>query len=304
MNRPVAMSVHNYRLACPNGLFMSKRDRRPCGRCLGGREYWCLLMNCEASWCKSIGYGIRNYIARKKRLFLDNVSMYACLTAFQKDKLIAAGFQEKVLAVLGNMVRPPLAAQDKIGKYVAFAGRVSPEKGIDVLIAAARMCHGIEFRIAGGYNAMPRIIEASPENCRFLDHLGQSQLSEFYASSRMVVIPSLWYEPFSICAAEAQVHARPVICSRIGGLTEVVKDGITGLMFDAGSASDVAAKIQYLWQRPQICRSMGRAARQWIETQYSPEAYYNRLMSIYAMAMEAGSCHRERAFHVVEKEYA
>lgn len=82
MGIPVVMSVHNYRLVCPDGLFMSKRARRPCERCLGGREYWCLLMNCEANWCKSIGYAIRNYVARSRKLFLDNVSMYACLTAF------------------------------------------------------------------------------------------------------------------------------------------------------------------------------------------------------------------------------
>lgn len=202
------------------------------------------------------------------------------------------------------MIWPVLDAQDETGNYVAFAGRVSREKGIDMLIAAARMCPGIEFRIAGSYNAMPQIIRAVPENCRFLGHLEQPQLSEFYASSRMVVIPSLWYEPFSICAAEAQVHARPVICSRIGGLTEVVKDGVTGLLFDVGSATDLAAKIQYLWQRPQLCRTMGRAARRWIETQYSPEVYYDRLMSIYAMAMDARPCHREKAFHVVRKEHA
>ncbi len=78
---PVVMTVHNYRLICPNGLFMT--NGRICKKCCSGREYWCILRNCEKNLFKSIGYALRNYIARTLRFFLDNVIMYLCITEFQ-----------------------------------------------------------------------------------------------------------------------------------------------------------------------------------------------------------------------------
>jgi len=97
---PVVMTVHNYRLVCPNGLLMF--DGQICEKCCSSREYQCLLNNCEASFFKSLGYFLRNYIARKLKLFKNNVTIYACLTEFQKQRLINAGC---ILAMLGESVQ-------------------------------------------------------------------------------------------------------------------------------------------------------------------------------------------------------
>ncbi|MBW2647986.1 MAG: glycosyltransferase [Deltaproteobacteria bacterium] len=98
---PVVMAVHNYRLVCPNGLHMT--HGRVCEKCCGGREYWCVLRNCEGNPLKSIGYALRNYVARKLRLFKKNVTMYTCLTKFQKERLIKEGFNPARCSVIPNM---------------------------------------------------------------------------------------------------------------------------------------------------------------------------------------------------------
>lgn len=286
---PVVMSVHNYRLVCPTGLHMSKRSARICEKCCGGREYWCVLKNCEGNIVKSLGYAARGLIARKARWYRANVSIYACLTGFQRRRLIAAGYPQERITVIPNMVRPAGGDGDaSLGDYVGFAGRISPEKGIDVFIAAARKCPDIGFRAAGNYDRTPGILQRTPSNCTLLGHLGPEALARFYASSRMIVVPSIWYETFGLCAAEAQVQGKAVVCSRIGALPEIVASGASGLLFEPGNADDLAEKIRYLWDRPALCRQMGATGRERALREYSPDVYYERTMTAYQRAIRLG----------------
>lgn len=286
---PVVMHVHNYRLVCPNGLHMSKTDLCICEKCAGGREYWCILRNCEGNLPKSLGYALRTYVARKGQFYRANISVYACLTCFQKQRLVAQGYPEDRTVVLPNMVQlsdePDMSSA---GEYVGFAGRVSPEKGIGVFLEAARKCPHIEFRVAGNYNHMPDALKQAPDNCRFLGHLRSGELSRFYNLSRIVVVPSLWYETFCLTAVEAQAYGKPVICSRIGALSEVVDDGVTGLLFRIGDSNELADKIQHLWDRPNLCRRMGDAGRHKFRRDYSAQQYYERLMAVYKKAINIG----------------
>jgi len=282
---PVVMTVHNYRLICPNGLHMT--GGQVCDRCLGGREYWCVLRNCEGSLPKSLGYALRNWVARKRRAFLDNVAMYAALTEFQRRRLIAEGFPAEMIAVIPNMVRGDHHAAGAVaGDYVAYVGRISPEKGIAHLLSAARRLPDIAFEAAGGYDRMPHLPGEAPANFEFLGFLEGTRLDEFYCNCRALVLPSICYETFGLPMVEAALHGKPVICSRIGGLPEIVDDGVTGLLFEPGNTADLAEKIRYLWDRPDLCRKMGQAGRQKALREYSPEKYYERLMAVYEKALD------------------
>jgi glycosyltransferase involved in cell wall biosynthesis len=94
----------------------------------------------------------------------------------------------------------------------------------------------------------------------------------------------MWYEGFPMIIVEAMMHGRPVIASNLGGIPEIVEDGVTGLLFEAGNADDLAQKIQYLWDHPDLCRQMGEAGRTKARKEYSPDAYYQRLMEVYRIA--------------------
>jgi glycosyltransferase involved in cell wall biosynthesis len=85
---------------------------------------------------------------------------------------------------------------------------------------------------------------------------------------------------------EAMLQGRPVIASRLGGIPEIVEDGVTGLLFDAGNTDDLAEKIQHLWERPDLCRQMGEAGRVKALREYTPNTYYRRLMEVYQNAEE------------------
>lgn len=286
---PVVMRISNYRLVCPNGLFLSHGS--VCERCRSGREYWCILRNCEDNPLKSLGYAVRNWVARKKRFFLDNITCYYAQTNFQKKCLIGEGFSEDKISVIPNMVEDRLGKPGTgLGGYIGYAGRVSPEKGPSVLVEAARRCSQISFKMAGDYQRMPELFSNAPSNVEFFGHLDREALKRFYQNCRIFILPAIWFEGFPGVLIEAMLSGRPVVCSRIGGLPEIVEDGKTGLLFEPGDYEDLAEKINYLWERPDLCKEMGDAGRNKVLNEYSPERYYEKLTKIYEAAMTFNAC--------------
>ena len=277
---PVVMTVHNYRLICPCGLFMSKG--RVCEKCSGGKEWWCFFKNCENNIPKSLGYSLRNYVAGKFKFYKDNVTIYACLTEFQRQKLIENGFAPERICVIPNMADSQVASDHIVGNYVAFVGRLSKEKGIKLLNEAASKLPEIAVQLAG-QNSIPNMNYAPNMKC--VGSLEKGKLNSFYCNSKFLVLPSICYEGFPMVLVEAMMSGKPVIASRIGGIPEIVDNGITGLLFEPGNADDLAEKINYLWNRPDLCRQMGQAARQKALREYTPAKYYERLMAVYRKAI-------------------
>jgi glycosyltransferase involved in cell wall biosynthesis len=290
---PVVMRCANYRLVCPNGLFLSQGQ--VCERCLKGREHWCVLRNCEGSLAKSLGYALRNFVARTLRLYHDNVTLYYAQTEFQKRKLVEGGLPGNRIEVIPNMVDTsrPLKA-NQVGHYIAFAGRGSPEKGISTLLQTAKNLPDIPFRLAGDFWRMPEVEKMKPANVELLGHLKDAHLDEFIRNCRLLVLPSTCYEGFPGALIEAMLRGKPVICSRIGGLPEIVNEGVNGLLFEPGDAADLVAKIEWLWSRPELCAKMGQAGREKVLRENSPAKYYERLMHVYQRALEVHGPHAAR----------
>ncbi len=281
---PVVMTVHNYRLVCPNGLHYT--TGRICEDCNGGKEYFCVINNCEQSIPKSIGYALRNWFARIRRSFYDNVTLFCCLTHFQKNRLTHAGFPADRISIIPNMVMiPKQTTTSQSGKYVGYVGRISGEKGISILFTAAKVCPDIMFNLAGAYTSMPDIVNQASANINLLGHCNTESLKEFYLHCRFIVLPSVCFEGFPTVLVEAMLYGKAVICSNIGGLPEIVDDGVTGLLVEPGNSSDLADKIRYLWENPDLCDKMGEAGRQKVLKEYSPQQYYDRLMDAYQKAI-------------------
>jgi glycosyltransferase involved in cell wall biosynthesis len=104
----------------------------------------------------------------------------------------------------------------------------------------------------------------------------------------VIVVPSIWPEAFGIVTAEAMSHGIPVVASRLGALDGTVRDGESGLLAEPGNAADFADKIGRIWSDPDLARSLGRGARAHVESQYTHQAHFDRLMRVYAEAI-AGS---------------
>jgi glycosyltransferase involved in cell wall biosynthesis len=286
---PVVMTVHNFRLACPNGLLMSHGE--VCHRCLGGREYWCILRNCEKDIFKSAGYALRTAAARVLRRYYDHVNHYLCLTNFQRDVLVKEGLPSDRVSVLANPVEIKVAEQSAEMERgsVLFVGRVSREKGIASLFDAAKVCSDIPFVVAGNWQAMPEASELAPGNVTLLGSVPSQELGALYEKARIFVLPSVWYEGFPTVLLEAMSHGLPVVCSRIGGLPEIIDDGMTGLLYEPGNVDELADRIRTLWQNPALCQKLGEAGRRKVREDYAADRLLDRLLGIYEKVIMEGS---------------
>ncbi|MGH9786943.1 MAG: glycosyltransferase, partial [Terriglobia bacterium] len=92
---------------------------------------------------------------------------------------------------------------------------------------------------------------------------------------------SMWFETFGLVGAEAMSHGIPVVAARIGALSELVEDGVSGLLFEPGDPRDLAEKVTRLWDDPQLCRRLGQAARQRAMNLWRPQRHFERLISAY-----------------------
>ncbi len=266
---PVVMTIHNFRLMCPTGLFM--RNNRPCELCLEkGNEWGCIRYNCEHSALKSLGYAARNAVARIGRYYFDCVDKFACITEFQKRKLIEAGFPSNKICVIPNSVDADVEPINLLGNYVAVSGRISNEKGIDMLIEVARRNPTIPFRLAGAVRDK-ELIENLPDNVKLLGHLSGKEFNRFNSEARFFVMASRCYEGFPMAILEAARYAKTTIAPNHGGFTEIIGTGTSaiGVLFQPSNVGSLNDAILSLWTDEYMTSSLGTAAYKKLMCQYS-----------------------------------
>jgi glycosyltransferase involved in cell wall biosynthesis len=230
---------------------------------------------------------LRSAVARRLRLFKDNVDCFVVLSEFARGILIEEGYAEEQVEVLPNWVdscRSP--SRQDAGTYVAFAGRLRGEKGVDTLLEAARALPEIPFRLAGDGPLFEWLRKAAPPNVHFEGRLGPEEMSTFYRGARMLVVPSRWFEMSPLVVAEAMSHGLPIVASAIGALPELVEDGLTGELFAPGQARELADVVCRLWEDLPRCRRLGAAGRERATRKLGEEVYAERLFGIYARAIE------------------
>jgi len=268
---PVIMTIHNFRLICPTGLFM--RDGRPCEHCLEKDNEWgCVKYNCEQSMLKSVGYAARNAVARINRHYKDCVDYFACITDFQRLKLAQAGFDTKKLILIPNAVEVTNETESPIGDYVGFCGRLSREKGIDMIIEVARRHHEIPFRVAGECRE-PEQIANLPSNVILMGYMNGQSLIDFYQNSRFMVMASRWYEGFPMAILEAAQHYKPTIGPNHGGFTEIIgnDDNAIGKLFKPNDIDALEQAVVAMWNTPDECQILGSKAHDKLVTNFSFE---------------------------------
>ena len=277
---PVVMTIHNFRLICPTGLFM--RDGLPCEVCLErGNEWSCVRYNCEYSRLKSIGYTLRNVYARWTGAYRKNVAAFACITDFQRQKLIAAGYEAERVTVIPNGIDAPASYDLTGGNYVAYIGRLSYEKGYDLLIEVARRNPSIPFRFAGAKREQSDM--EIPGNVEFMGYLQKEELSDFICHSRFVVMPSRCYEGFPMAILEAACYGKPTIGPAHGGFTEIIGRGeqAIGDLFEPNNLDDLERKVVSLWNRPDEIARLGEKAFEKLKREYSSEVIYQKWDNLF-----------------------
>ena len=278
---PVVMTVHNYRLLCPNGLFYNRTGI--CEECAGGKEWNCVRFNCEESLPKSIGYALRNAWARLARYYLDNVDAFLCLTEFQKQKLIDNGFARDRCFVLPNFIdEEGTEGTDGNGKNegVVFIGRLNRQKGADLLIRAASEIPQINFNLIGAVDESVVNQADLPPNVACLGVVSEEVKREMIGNARILVFPSRSYEGFPMVFLESMQQGLPVIAPRLAGYPEVIGDNNAGWLFEPENVQDLVDIILQAYGDPSLAQHYGRNGKAVVRSLYSPEAWYINYMKV------------------------
>ena len=280
---PVVMSLHNQSLTCPKADHL--RNGSICEKCFGGREWNCLTHNCRGSLVESLGYAVRAGLANRNGWLRDNVDLFLAMTEFSRDRLVRAGYPAAKIAVLPNSVPLPRRTHTPTdGQYLAFAGRLSEEKGLRTLIEAARQCPEVPISLAGDGPLAAELRELASRNVTFRGRLDQADMQRFYARARGVVLPSTCFEMCPLTILEAMAAGLPVIASQTGGLGELVDDGRTGTLVPRGEAQPLAEAMRRLWLDDTLAADYGHAGREKAEREYTEAVFLRRLLGHYAAA--------------------
>ncbi len=288
---PIVQTLHNFRLLCPQAMLL--RNGRVCEDCLGHLPWRGVTRRCyRTSASQSAVLAAMLTLHRVLGTNATKVTRFIALNSFCREKFIAGGLPAHKVVVKPNFVDWPYVPTGRIESVETsetrpflFVGRLSPEKGVDVLSQALHRAPYVQLRVAGeGFDA-PHL--HGQHGVTMLGALASEQVRTEMSSAIALVLPSIWYENFPRTLVEAFACGLPVIASRLGAMAELIEDGRTGLLFTPGDAADLASKMAWAQAHPDEMRTMGGRARQEYEAKYTPETNYRQLLAIYDDAIAA-----------------
>jgi len=283
---PVVQTLHNYRLFCPGVYFF--RNGKNCEDCLGKLIPWPGILHGCYRESRPATAAVSAMLTTHRLLgtWANAVDMYIALTEFARKKFIAGGFSPDKLKVKPNFVDPDPGPGETERNYAIFVGRLSPEKGVSTLLEAWKQLRmPVPLQIAGDGPARSELEAQASRlgltSVSWLGRLSREHIMKAIKGARFLVFPSQWYEGFPQTIGEAFACGTPVICSRMGGMQEIVTDEVLGLHFTPGCATDLAAKVEWAWMHHSETAALGRRARQEYESKYTASRNYDLLMDIY-----------------------
>ena len=244
-NIPLVQTVHDYQMICPNHLLYSFGEVKPCERCLGGSKMNCLKYSCiHGSKIKSLIGAIEAKLYAALKTY-KKVDLYICPSQFLEQKLLSASdlYRGKTVALHNFIEKKPLPKSEPPQKpYVAFASRLSKEKGVTLLYEAAKMLPEYSFLVAGSGPDGDCLKEVP--NITMKGFLGGDELISLMANARVMLLPSVWYENCPLSILETHSFGVPVITMNSGGMAELVEDGKTGALVNEPTPEAIAAAIK------------------------------------------------------------
>ena len=294
---PAVQTLHNFRFLCPAASFF--RDGIICEECADHSLLRSIVHGCYRSSRPATG-AVALMLATHRAMgtLQASVTRYIALTDFAKKKFVASGFPSERIVVKPNFTDPDPGERLGAGEYALFIGRIDKTKGTSVLLDAwKRLPVAYPLHVVGD-GPDRQWMEARARELRlsegiFRGRLPHAEAVEVVKGARFTIVPSTWYEGFPMCIVESFACGTPVLCSRLGGMSQIVEDQVTGLYFNPSDAQDLAEKVEWAWNHPLELASMGRAARRKYETYYTAERNYSLLMEIYEQALATRATPRQ-----------
>jgi glycosyltransferase involved in cell wall biosynthesis len=282
---PVAQTVQNYRLICPNAYLL--RSGHPCEECVGRRFAWPGVLHACYRDSRMGTATVAAMAAAHWQVgtWKNEVSVFIAATEFGRNKLIEGGLPAEKIVVKPNFVPDPGSMGGGEGDFALFAGRLSAEKGIATLLSGwERLSRAVPLKVVGDGPLREDVARRSGGPIDYLGGQTRERVLALMRKASFLVFPSVWYEGLPMVIVEAFSVGLPVIASNLGSMSSLIDDERTGLHFRPGDADDLAAKVEWAVAHPKEMARMRRGARAEYLARYTPQRNYEMLMEIYARA--------------------
>ncbi len=297
---PCVMTVHEYRMLCPISTLYAPRQGI-CERCAAGRKTNAVALRCnrDSLFASALSAG-ESWIRDRYFNYTEHIAHFFMVSKFclNKHAEYLPTIREKSSVLynfVGDQDRADIPASGQRDAPFLYAGRISHEKGVDLLCAAFSERPELSLRVAGDG---PLLMELRSKyakfgNIKFLGKLASAALKAEIRSAKFSVVPSEWYENNPMSILESFGAGTPVLGADIGGIPELVIPDKTGLVFTPSNKSSLLNALDQASAMADGAReAMASNALALIEERHSESAYYDRLLSGYANVIQR---HRENS---------
>ena len=260
---PVVVTLHDYGLRCPSKTL--RCGDRPCRRTLG--------LCCLTCWHSDQGLAKRTGLAAAIKLgrgkVAGRISRFLAVSHYVARAHLCAGIgEESDYRVVPNFVDTPagpISAPESAERPILFVGPTLPRAGRTVLETA--------------HDALPAEDRPPLSLIDAEDEAGADP--DAYRDASMIVVPSLWPDPCPTVALEAMAAGRPVIASAVGGLTDLVEPGFTGMLVPPGEPDALTDAMRTLAGDPELAAKLGAAGRDRVVQRFSAAAVIPQVEAAY-----------------------
>lgn len=269
---PIVMTVHDFKLITP--AYTLRADGK---KMLHKNSFLAhFLLFLEFNFHKLIG------------IYKNNVDLFIAPSDFVKNKLIENNFDGKKIIVLPHFASSEKMEEQESENYILFFGRLDEGKGLDILIRAFAQIKNpnIKLKIAGAgpeeKNLKKLVCKLGIENrVEFAGLKKENELKEIIKKCLFTIFPSRVHETFGLGILESYACQKPVIASRAGSFSEIVRENQTGLLFEVDNIGELREKMENLLQNSEKIKLMGELAYQKIQIENDPDIHYDKIMKIY-----------------------
>jgi glycosyltransferase involved in cell wall biosynthesis len=280
---PIVMTLHNFRLVCANGQLF--RDGVPCQDCVGSHPWHGVRHRCyRGSAVLSIPAAGTIALHNRLATWVQHVDLFLTLNEFARARMVEGGLPAERIRVKWNFVADPgprtvLAASSSTVLYV---GRLSPEKGVDILIEAWRLLGdmSLELVVIGDGPKRAELAARAIPGIRFMGRLPPEEVRRWMLVSRALTLPSVWYEGQPMVVLEALAAGLPVLSSDTGGMPELLEPLGPEWLAAPGSVAAWADALQRLTDPRQVEQASERARARYQQS-FTRELAADALEEVY-----------------------
>lgn len=287
-NVPVVMTLHDYKPICPERTMYVRGQIWEASK--KTKYYRCFLDKCiKNSYLKSLLATIEAYLHRFLKTY-EKVDAFISPSKFLRDKFKEFGFK-KDIAVLPN----PLVDIDffpeeesKLKDYLLYFGRLTEEKGVaDIIRAYSKIKTETKLLIVGDGPQKEDLVNIAKkanvsQKVVFISRKSGGELKTLIKGARAVIFSSRWYENYPYSILEPMMLTKILICAKLGGIPEIVKNSQNGLTYEPGNMASLREKIQYVLENEREAELLGKEAKRSVLEINDKDKYYNNLMAIYS----------------------